>query len=109
MKNFVLYPGDNGVHQFWEDIKSKFVIFKNHGESRWLAFHEHLTIEDPKATRIAQKKRASVISVSLSARSAQEMAKKIEKRFDVKLNLDKTKHWIPNPNPKAKRMNLIRV
>lgn len=105
-KNFDLYPGDNEAHQFWEGEDDEFVIFKNHGEKHWLAFHKLLTVEDPAATREAQKKRPSVISVSLSAPSAQKMAKKLEERFEIKINLDRSKRWMPNPDPNAKRMKL---
>lgn len=40
-KSNVLYWGDNGKHEFWEDENTEFLILRVHGESGWSAHRLH--------------------------------------------------------------------
>jgi hypothetical protein len=37
----ILFWGDNGVHEFWEDADRIYLILRNHGEQSWSAHHNH--------------------------------------------------------------------
>ncbi len=37
----VLYCGDNGKHEFWEDDESKILILRVHGESCWSVHRDY--------------------------------------------------------------------
>ncbi|GEM_PF-5833644 len=37
----LLYWGDNGIHEFWENADSTFLVFRNHPEQVWSAHHHH--------------------------------------------------------------------
>ncbi len=37
----VLYWGDNGKHEFWEDQDHQFLILRVHGETCWSAHRQH--------------------------------------------------------------------
>jgi len=112
MREIVVYPGDNGQQEFFEDADSDLAIMRNHGDRDRLKETEYKDrgwwvhgngsgfpawFEDKEA----EKKPGVHTGIQ---GTAQEVIEKLEKQYEIKVTIDRTKTWVDR---KGKSMKLM--
>ena len=99
-----LHYGDNGSHEFWQG--KTLIIFRNKPEKIWQSQKidkgAFTVIDDKKATIAGKKNNPMLLSVTLAAKSAGELAKKIVIQEDIEIEFDYTKVYKGKPPMKLK-------
>ncbi len=92
MTSHKLVYGKSECHEFWEG--QKLLIFRNLPETAWQSQIKengsYKVIDDHEAFKKRKKQEPTLLSVTLSANSAGELAKKIENQEGVKIKFDFT-------------------
>jgi hypothetical protein len=81
-KEFTVYYGDNGAHEFYEDVGSNILVLRNYGDTKWIA-----TLSPAPSKRVLK-----------SHDTADSCLRDLADAAGLTINIDPSKQWQNSQN-----------